>query len=526
MKTRDLQWYDLFERRGTRRDFLRLGGGVAGVIALGSLPSCGTARGVRFRDDPFPLGVASGDPAPDGVVLWTRLGPTALDASGTVTGAVDVAWEIAEDEAFARVVRSGSAAALPELGHSVHVEVDGLAGGRDYFYRMIAGGEPSPVGRTRTAPPAGDPIDRLRFAFISCQHYETGWYTALRHLAAEDVGFVAHLGDYIYEGGRDRRVRVHEGPEVTTLEGYRARYTTYRSDVDLQAAHAAAPWIVTWDDHEVDNDYAGTAAEDDQNPDQLLLRRAAAYQAYYEFMPLRRSSMPNGPDMPLYRRLAFGDLVEMSVLDTRQYRSKQPCGGENEVTCAAHVSPGQTILGDAQRRWLADGLAASGARWNVLAQQVMMARLRGVRDDGSETWSMDKWDGYPGERRALLDLLAERRVSNPVVLTGDIHSHWVTDLLADFEDERSAVVATEFVGTSISSGGDGQAMTAGGERIVGVNPHIRFYNGQRGYVVATVTPDLWTSDYRIVPYVSEPGAPLETAASFVVESGTAGAQRA
>ena len=494
-------------------------------MALGSLPSCG-GRSIRFVSDPFTLGVASGNPTPDGVVLWTRLARTALEGASALLDTVPVGWEIAEDEGLTRITRSGTGSARPELGHSVHVEVEGLLPGREYFYRWMAGGEASPVGRTKTAPAAGAALDRLRFAFASCQHYETGWYTALRHMSSEDIDLIVHLGDYIYEGGPNPRVRAHEGPEIKTLDDYRARYTTYRSDGDLQAAHASAPWVVTSDDHEVDNNYADDVAEDAQSPEELRLRRAAAYQAFYEFMPLRRSSMPSGPDMPLYRRLAFGDLIEMSVLDTRQYRSDQPCDDGNRPSCAQHIAPDQSILGRHQRAWLFESLAASRARWNVLAQQVLVARFRRIREDGTETWSMDKWDGYPLERQALLDLLAESGTPNPVVLTGDIHSNWVTDLLRDFEDERSDVVGTEFVGTSISSGGDGRAMTGGGQRTLSNNPHIRFYNGQRGYVVATVTPERWTSEYRIVPVVSQPGGALETAATFVVENGRPGAQEA
>jgi alkaline phosphatase D len=524
MKTRDPQWYDLFERRGTRRDFLRVSGGVVGLLALGTVPGCG--RSVRVFSDPFALGVASGDPTPDGAVLWTRLARASLDGAGALSDAVAVEWEVADDELFASVVQRGDATAFPELGHSVHVEVEGLRPGREYFYRMIVGGEASPVGRTRTAPAPGAPVDRMRFGFASCQHYETGWYTALRHMALEDLDLIVHLGDYIYEGPPNARVRAHEGLEVHTLDDYRARYATYRADSDLQAAHAAAPWVVTWDDHEVDNNYADDVAEDEQSKDELLLRRAAAYQAYYEFMPLRRSSMPSGPDMLLYRRLAFGDLLEMSVLDTRQYRSDQPCEDGNVPSCAAHVAPEQSILGAAQRDWLFEGLAATRARWNVLAQQVMVARFRGARDDGAETWSMDKWDGYPLERQALLDVFAESETPNPVVLTGDIHSNWVTDLLRDFDDERSPVVGTELVGTSLTSGGDGAPMTAGGERALANNPHIKYYNGQRGYVVCDVTPELWTAAYRVVPVVTEPGGPVETAATFVVEAGRPGAQRA
>ncbi len=249
MKTRDLQWYDLFHLKGTRRDFLRVGPGVAGLVALGAMPACGRGRLIRFSSDPFALGVGSGDPLPRGVVLWSRLAPAALEGAGALAEVVTVDWEIAEDEAFGRMVQTGSAMALPELGHSVHVEVEGLQSGRVYFYRMIAGGEASPVGRTKTAPPSDASLDEFRFAFASCQHYEQGLFTALRHLSNEDLDLIVHLGDYIYEGPPSPdRVRQHEGPEIMTLDDYRARYTTYRSDSDLQAAHAAAPWVVTWDD--------------------------------------------------------------------------------------------------------------------------------------------------------------------------------------------------------------------------------------------------------------------------------------
>ena len=527
MKTHDLEWYDLFHLRGTRRDFLRLTGGVTGVVALGSLSACGRERSLALSANPFTLGVASGDPSPDGVVLWSRLARSALEAAGAADQAVGVDWEIAEDEGFTRIARSGSALATPQLGHSVHIELAGLEPGREYFYRLMAGGQVSPVARTKTAPALGAAVDRFRLAFASCQHYEHGLFTALRHLADENVDLIVHLGDYIYEMSYGQNpVRQHDAPEPLTLDDYRARYTTYRSDPNLIAAHASAPWVVTWDDHEVDNNYANDIAQDGQTVEELLLRRAAAYQAYYEFMPLRRASMPIGPDAQIYRRLRFGNLIEMDVLDTRQYRSDQPCGDRRQPSCVEHIVPEQSILGARQRDWLFEGLATTDARWNVLAQQVLVARLRENSADGDETWAMDMWDGYPAERQAMLGLLAEVGTSNPIVLTGDIHSNWVADLHTDFDDLSSPIVATEFAGTSISSGGDGQDMTAGGERRLSDNPHIKFYNNQRGYVTAEVTPDLWTSEFKIVPVVTEPGAALETRATFVVENGRPGAQEA
>ena len=525
-KTADRAWFDLEGVRASRRDFLRVGASAAGIIALGALPGC-SGRTVRFRSDPFSLGVASGDPTPDGVVLWARLGRDAIAEASATTEAVDVRWEVAEDDSFSRVVRSGNADALPALGHSVHAEVDGLLPSRDYFYRWIAGGEVSPVGRTRTAPALDADNDRIDFAFASCQHYEHGYFTALRHLSEQDLDFIVHLGDYIYEGApTDGGVRRHEGPEVYTLEQYRARYTTYRSDPHLQAAHASAPWVVTTDDHEVDNNYADDTASDGQSPEALLLRRAAAYQAFYEFMPLRRSSMPRGPGMQVYRRLPLGQLATMYVLDTRQYRDDQPCGDGFKPSCAEHAAPGRTMLGTAQREWLFNELATSEVGWNVLAQQVLMARFRTALADGQEGWSMDKWDGYPVERRAVLDVFGDSGARNPIVLTGDIHSNWVARLLRDFDDENSQVVGTEFAGTSLTSGRNGQEQSAFGGRAIPYNPHFDFYNSQRGYVLASITPAHWTTTYRRVRIVESPDGPVDTLATFVVEDGVPGAQRA
>ncbi len=522
MKTDDLQWYDLFRMRGTRRDFLRLGGSVAGLVALGSIPGCSPRDGLRrVASYPFTLGVASGDPLPDSVVLWTRLAREALEGVGAHEGPVDVAYEIADTEGFTNIVRAGSVTAPAELGHSAHAEVRGLEPGREYFYRWIVAGEVSPVGRTKTAPSPAAAVDAFRFAFASCQQYEHGHYTAYHHMAQERLDLVVHLGDYIYERSWGTPIRDHEGPEIMTLEDYRRRYYTYKSEPNLMEAHASAPWVVTWDDHEVDNNWAGSHPEDDQTPEAFLLRKAAAYQAYYEFMPLRRSSVPAGPEIQLYRALRFGNLLDMTVLDTRQYRDDQPCGDGTKPTCSEHTEPGRSILGTEQRDWLFDRLAASDARWNVMSQQVMVARLRGQNDEGDETWSMDKWDGYPEERGMLLEHL--REVTNPVVLTGDIHSNWVGDLHTDFEDTSSPVVGTEFTGTSISSGGDGVDMSAGGERTLSNNPHLKFYNGQRGYVACDVTPETWTSRYEVVPVVTEPDGEKVTRATFVVESGRPGA---
>jgi alkaline phosphatase D len=507
----------------SRRDFIRLSRDVAALIALGSLPAFGGEREMRFQANPFRFGVASGDPRPDGVVLWTRLDGEVLDRSGALRLRVPVRWEISEDDSFRRIVGKGSRVATSELGHSVHVEVGGLRPQRHYWYRFTAGGEVSATGRTRTAPAVAAAIDRLRFAFVSCQHYEDGYFTAYRRIAEEDLDFVVHLGDYIYETTRTTPVRRHESAgAVVTIDQYRSRYARYRLDPDLQAAHATSAWIVTPDDHEVTNDYAGATSPDGSPREQFLRQRAAAYQAYYEFMPLRRASMPAGPAMRLFRRLRFGGLAEFHVLDTRQYRSRPACGGGRRPLCDEALGPSQEMMGPVQEKWLMTGLRASQARWNLLANQILISQLIQVVDD-RRIVSMDSWNGYVQPRARLLKFLDEARPANPVVLTGDIHSSWVCDLKRDFSNPSSAIVGTELAGTSITSGGDGDDSSR--SDVLALNPHIKFFNNRRGYVRCTLTPSTLTSDLRTLPYVSRPDAPIETRASFVVEGGRPGAVR-
>ncbi len=518
--THSLRVDSLLQRRLDRRDLL------TGGLALLGLGAARRAAGRSlFQPSAFPLGVASGDPTPDGVVLWTRLALDPLNGGGMPPDDVEVVWEVARDEGMADIVRRGASVAREALGHSVHVEVDGLEPGRWYWYRFRSGVDESAVGRTRTLPAAGARADRLRFAFASCQHYEHGYYTAYRHMAEDDLDLVFHLGDYIYEGaGNDGRVRRHTGGENELLDEYRNRYALYRGDPDLQAAHAVFPWVVTWDDHEVDNNYANAVSEEEGLPAELFLRRrAAAYQAYYEHMPLRRSSLPAGPDLQLYRAFDWGDLASVHVLDTRQYRTDQPCG-DGRGACDGMFDPAATPLGEAQERWLLDGLDGSAARWNVIPQQIMMARVD-FTPGGGESYALDMWSGYEAARRRLMEFLAARRTGNPIVLTGDIHSNWVNDLKVDYRDPAAPVVGTELVGTSISSGGDGADVRDGTAALLAENPAIRFYNAQRGYVRCELTPARCRADYQVLEYVTRPGSPISTRASFVVEDGRPGAQR-
>ncbi|MGN9906280.1 alkaline phosphatase D family protein [Phytohabitans sp. LJ34] len=469
----------------------------------------------------FTLGVASGDPLPEAVVIWTRLAPRPLDGGGMPDRPVRVRWEVAEDERFHRVVRRGVALAHPLVGHSVHVDVQGLRPDSVYHYRFRAGDEISPVGRTRTAPTPHSRPRLLRFAFASCQDYQAGFYTAHRHLAAEDLAFVAFLGDYIYEGpANPAALRQHEGTgEPMTLAQYRNRHAQYRSDPDLQSSHAAFPWIVTFDDHEVDNNWADEIPQDPalQTPEAFRERRKAAFQAYYEHMPLRRESTPRGLDMRLYRRLRFGRLASVHVLDTRQYRSDQP------ATIEAANDPALSMTGAEQEQWLVHGMRTSGSRWNVLANQVMWAS-NDRRAGPEKVYDLDNWDGYRVQRRRLLEFFGSGQVDNPVVLTGDRHCTWVCDLKPDFDDPASPVVAAEITGTSITSGGNADPVAFHNtyDPIMAESPHWKYIDNQRGYVVCDVTRERMLSSLRLVSTVRAQESTVRTAAQFLVESGRPG----
>lgn len=505
---------------------------VGGVSALTSLTSLGAlnhfapraSAAPRTDGQLFALGVASGDPDTTSVTLWTRLMHERLnDATPAV---VPVSYEVAEDERMRKVVCSGTAFALPGDGFSVHVRAEGLRPNRWYFYRFKALGEVSRVGRTRTFPRNRFEADKMRFALASCQDFQAGFYTAYRNMLNEDIDFVLHVGDYIYENGTSTGgPRQVTGGEIITLDDYRNRYITYRLDPALQDVHAAFPFIATWDDHEVDNNYAGDVPEDDQDPTAFLARRAAGYQAYFEFMPLPEAQRPSGSEARIFRRLSFGTLADILVLDTRQMRTDQPCG-DGFAICPEVFDENATLLGRRQMRWLEKRLEASDAVWNVLAQQVMMTRwdLTALTGFQSPLFNVDAWDGYQVARDRLLSFIAERAIQNPVVLTGDIHSSWAADLRVDFSNLSSPIIATEFVGTSISSEFPVAAIPQV-QATLPSNPHIRYFEGaHRGYLVCEVTPALWTTQYRGVDSVLTPESGISTLATFVTEAGRPGAQ--
>ncbi len=517
-----------WDTRISRRTLLRTGGAAAVVLYGSTIPSA--SAGPRFADYPFKLGVASGDPTPNGAVLWTRLAPDPLNGGGLGDATYRVRFEVAADPRFRRIVHRGHTRVGPEEAHTVHAEVTGLRPERDYWYRFESKRHISSVGRLRTAPEYGSVPDSLRFAYVSCQNYTHGYFPALEDLAGEDLELVVHLGDYIYEGpGQLDGPRAHApAGTLMTLADYRTRHAQYKTDPALQAAHAAVPWLMTWDDHEFANNYADLDLDPDQPLETVAQRRAAAYLAYWEHSPLPRSRKPVGQDMPVYRSSSWGDLALFHVLDTRQHRDDQvSCTVAQRLPsgyCPEAVNPARTILGQEQRTWLIDGLTGSTARWNVLANQVRFAPLDQDANVARRGFGNDNWDGYVADRQRVLDAIAEHQPNNPIVITGDAHVHSVRNVPPDFENFDAAPVATEFMGTSITStdsewpkvtttfGGDAQ------------NPHRLFQTNQRGYVRVEVTPESWTSEHVVVDAMQE-HAPASTIATFVVEDGKAGAIR-
>ena len=508
-----------------RRALLQTAARVAALAAMAPhLPAQARGNGGSY---PFSLGVASGSPLPDAVVIWTRLLPDPLRAESMPPLAQPVRWEVAHDEAFTRIAARGNAVAAPELAHSVHVDVQGLQPDRWYWYRFMAGDAVSPVGRTRTAPPADSMPAALRLAVASCQHWEFGHYAAHRHIAQAAPDLVAFLGDYIYEWGPyslQHPAQALRRDECFTLAQYRARYAQYKSDANLQAAHRAAPWLLTWDDHEVANDYS---PERDEllSPD-FAARRMAAYQAFYEHQPLRLTGPAGAPR--LYQRYDWGQLARFHVLDTRQYRSAHACqppgrGGSSSVyrsECAALADPRRSMLGMAQEQWLARGLRSSRARWNVLAQQTLMAQMSQVplrgRSDG-RFWT-DGWDGYAAARQRLLDAL--QGCSNPLVLSGDVHTFFAAQLCRDPTRAPGAgnpVLATEFCGTSVTSTSRPQART---QQYVDMNPGLLYgRSDRRGFMLLELGPQRTTALFQALDDARLPDSGLSTLARFTVNDG-------
>lgn len=483
----------------------------------------------RFGAYPFQLGVASGDPLPNGVVLWTRLAPAPFDGGGMDPVPYDIQWEVARDEAFTDVVQSGVAVADPNLAHSVHVDVTGLDPHTEYFYRFMAGGVASQVGRTVTAPAPGQAVDALRFGQSCAANYEEGYFVGYRDMANQRFDAIFCLGDYIYEAGAANDpireapwARTYEQGEPVVLAGYRNRYALYHTDADLRAARASAPWIVTWNDHEVENDYAGVHSQTNISESDFLERRADAYQAYYEHMPLRPSSMPVGPDMTIYRSLVFGDLMQVNVLDTRQYRDDHPSGDGVYPRTPGAVDPNTTMLGHDQERWLLDKLSASTATWNVMAQQVLFAETYYPVPEGDAiAYYTDSWTGYPEARQRIIRHIVEEGIANPVVLTGDLHASWAGDVLLDWEDPAAQPVGSEFICTSITAGGI--TPTTSLDAYYENFDYVRYLDPRHGgYASLEVTNDRFSCAFRVVDDMQDEDSGVTTIATWITERGNPG----
>lgn len=404
----------------------------------------------------------------------------------------------------------------------MHVEVKHLRPAREYWYRFRAAGFVSRVGRAVTAPRPDVMPRELAMSFVSCAQYEHGFFTAYRRLAEDHPDLVLHLGDYQYEYRADDyvapggNVRDHEGPETVDLASYRQRHAQYKTDADLQLAHAAAPWVVVFDDHEVDNNWAGDVPEHAEDAPGILARRAAAFQAYYENMPLRRTSVPRAGHIQIFRRVQWGRLATFHMLDTRQFRDDQGCGDGYQTDCPAAVDPRRSITGGRQERWLVDGFNRSDVRWDLLGQQVFFAQ-RDSDEGPLKTVSMDAWDGYQASRDRITRGWVDAKVRNPVVLTGDVHAHWAGELKLDYDDPTTRSVGTELVCSSITSGGSGADTALTAHPWLGWNPHLKMQNSLRGYVNTRIRPDALEADFRCVEQVSTPGAAVFTRASYVVE---------
>ena len=506
--------------RPTRREFLLYMGAAVAVAACGDddrSPGAAVPPAPQLDLDPFALGVASGDPLPESVILWTRLAPEPTTGGGMPATDVPVVWEVALDADFAQIVRSGWAWATPGLAHSLHIDADGLAPDTWYWYRFRIDGQwTSPTGRTRTLPAFDARPEAFTIISATCQNYVQGFYTSHFHLAQEDVDLVAFLGDYIYEGAGSGQARTHVGPKLRTLADYRNRYGQYRSDANLQAAHQRCPWVVTWDDHEVSNNYAGLILQAGENDvDDVLALRRNAYQAYYEHMPVRLPVPDDFGHMQIYQSFDVGDLARVHVLDGRQYRSDQACG-DRIVRCPEVDDPSRTMLGIEQKQWLKENLDGAAGIWNVIAQQTVFTPIV-IQNNFVNN---DQWDGYAVEQQELLTFF--RDVRNPVILTGDIHLAGLGLLPADARDPSSPVVGYEVVTTSISSNGDGTNELGDLiERAIGLVPNVRYINARnRGYSVCHFTRERLRVEYRIVSTVLAETAEVGTDKIFEVEADT------
>ena len=487
-------------------------------------------KGLRWQVDPFSLGVASGQPQPGSVVLWTRLRIQEADAA-LKAQSLEVVCEVFADGALRQPVRQWRVQTDAARGHSVHVVATGLQPGRPYWYRFVCGSAVSPLGRARTSPAADEAVARLRMALASCQHYEQGYFVAHREMAQRDLDLVLFVGDYIYESSNPQyMLRKHSRGVPKLLDEYRERHAQYKSDPDLQACHAAHTWVMTWDDHEVVNDYANDLDRNFTDPQVFLRRRAAAYQAYFEHMPLRLGPDPvKASQMRIHDRMVWGQLADLWTLDCRQYRDHQACldpnrgGGRVVVACDALTDPSRSMLGAAQEQWLLEGLTRSQRRWKLVAQSTQMSSSGANTPLGRSAFT-DGWDGYPQARARLLGAVAQAGVQNVVMLGGDVHMNVAAQLRVQANDEHSPVVASEIVTTSVTSRGLGEKLLA---QIREGNPDIAHARSdERGYTYLDVRPEGISAEFRTTANPARVDGVFKTQAQYTIRTGVAGVQKA
>jgi len=511
-------------RRAVLLGGVAAGGAVALSSALPSWASTKTFLAAPAIRDPFQLGVASGDPLPDSVVLWTRLAPAPLNNDGfggMPDASYTVDWEMADDETFGSVVQSGTTTTNRALGYSVHVEPKGLEPARVYFYRFKTSGYISPVGRTRTTPALGAAVNQLKYAMASCQHWEEGWYHAHRAIAADNPDLVLFLGDYMYEkpSGQAAEFKVRglaASADTTTLALYRTRHAQHKTDVDLQAAHAVAPWAVVFDDHEVMNNWNSTTSP------ASAARKGYAFQAFYENTPIRSTAKPSGSSINIYRQLNWGNLARFHLMDTRQYRSAQA----TDKDCAGYRNTSRTLTGTAQEQWLLKAFDTKPATWDFLGQQVFFAQRDTDGKSATCDSSNDSWDGYSASRDRITKGWVDRNIPNPIVLTGDVHRHWAADLRQNYYDHSAPIVGSELVTTSVTSSSNGS--TPPSATWYANNPHVKYCQGMRGYVRVTTTPAQMRADFVTVSSVWERDpakVTIKTDRSYVVQAGRRGLQQ-
>ncbi len=487
------------------------------VASTSVAPTTSPVPPTDLVSDPFTLGVASGDPTDQSVILWTRLAVDLLNGGGMPDEDVDVLWEVSSTDAFDDIVSSGLATAEERFGHAVHIDVPLSTGESIVFYRFRIGDFVSPIGKTRLSSPSGSTTP-IKVAAVSCQNYTDGFYNAYADLVEQSPDLVTFLGDYIYEGGIGTldatTVRLHNSDEIMDLVAYRNRYALYRSDPLLQAAHAVCPWVITWDDHEVENNYANLTPQDSADAEGHAARRAAAYQAWWEHMPVRLSP-PTDESLTIYRQFSWGDLLNLLVVDGRQYRDDQACGDavlNTEPACDEALDPARTMLGAEQEKWFSENINDTTKVWNVMANQTVMTDIR----LGAAVLNYDQWDGYAPDRDRILTDIVNQGVKNFVVLTGDIHLAGIGKLTIDAAP--TTAMGTEFVTTSISSSGSGSAAT---ESLLIALPNIIDAEVMyRGYTLHTVTANDWTAEFRIVENNLVEGSSTSVWKTFKVLAGS------